>query len=225
MMDVKTLSGANELYREGPHARSVRRGAPVAERARRVNVDYIARARTLDHAHSRQADGTPYPGVREQVRDHLTGPVLTALSGWDPVVGLVVGSYQGCSEALETLAREAAEAMARSEWRRMGARSEDEALGIFMHSVRRRWGSMMWRSWARVIRGRLPAIGRQDGAILRHGPPPAFARGRGAVGGAEPWPQVHPGVVRGARAAAGLCVSGARRPRADRYRLSRPCPG
>ena len=27
---------------------------------------------------------------------------------------------------------------------------------------------------------------------------------RGAVGGAEPWPQVHPGVVRGARAAAGL---------------------
>ena len=33
MMDVKTLSGAAELYREGPHARSVRRGAPVAERA------------------------------------------------------------------------------------------------------------------------------------------------------------------------------------------------
>ena len=40
-------------------------------------------------------------------------------------------------------------------------------------SVRRRWGSVMWRSWARVIRGRLPAIGRQDGAILRHVPPPA----------------------------------------------------
>ena len=41
--------------------------------------------------------------------------------------------------------------------------------------------------------------------FLRHGPPPARtrARGRGAVGGAEPWPQVHPG-VRGARAAAGL---------------------
>ena len=26
------------------------------------------------------------------------------------------------------------------------------------------WGSVMWRSWARVIHGRLPAIGRQDGA-------------------------------------------------------------
>ena len=37
---------------------------------------------------------------------------------------------------------------------------------------------------------------------------PNFAIGRGAVGGAEPWGrgrrQVHPGVVRGARAAAGL---------------------
>ena len=51
----------------------------MAERARRVNVDYIARARTLDHAHSRQADGTPYPVVRDQVREHLVGPVLAAL--------------------------------------------------------------------------------------------------------------------------------------------------
>ena len=40
----------------------------------------------------------------------------------------------------------------------------------------------MWRSWARVIQGRLPVIGRQGGAILRHGPSPAYARGRGAVG-------------------------------------------
>ena len=76
MMDVKTLSGANELYHEGPHARQRRRGAPVAERARRVNGEYIAKARTLDHEHSRQADGTRYPGVREQVQGHLVGPVL-----------------------------------------------------------------------------------------------------------------------------------------------------
>ena len=40
--------------------------------------------------------------------------------------------------------------------------------------------------------------------FLHHGPPPAYARGRAAVGGAEPWPQVHPGILRGARAAAGL---------------------
>ena len=112
MMDVKTLSGANELYHEGPHARQRRRGAPVSERARRVNGEYIAKARTLDHEHSRQADGTRYPGVREQVQGHLVGPVLAALRAWDPVLGLVVGSYQGCSEALHGLAREAAKAKA-----------------------------------------------------------------------------------------------------------------
>ena len=32
-----------------------------------------------------------------------------------------------------------------------------------------------------------------------------------------PWPRVQPSVVRALRAAAGLCVSGARRPRAGRY--------
>ena len=70
----------------------------MAERARRVNGEYIAKARTLDHEHSRQADGTRYPGVREQVQGHLVGPVLAALRAWDPVLGLVVGSYQGCSD-------------------------------------------------------------------------------------------------------------------------------
>jgi hypothetical protein len=204
MMDVKTLSGAAELYREGPHARSTRRGAPVAERARRVHGDYVRRARELDHQHSRQADGSPYPGVREQGRRHLVGPVLAALRAWDPVVGLVVGSYQGCSEELHALAREVAEERARTEWRQMGARSEHEALGIFVHDVHRRWGSVFWRSWARVIRGRLPAIGRPNADILNHGPPPAYARGQAAVGGAEPWPRVQPGVLRGLRAAAGL---------------------
>ena len=57
MMDVKTLSGAAGLYglyREGPHARSNRRGAPVAERARKVHVDYVGRARAL----------LQYPAVR-----------------------------------------------------------------------------------------------------------------------------------------------------------------
>ena len=73
--------------------------------------------------------------MRDQVREHLVGPVLAALQNWDPVIGLVAGSYQGCSEALHSLAREAAEARARSEWRRMGAWSEHEALGVFMHGV------------------------------------------------------------------------------------------
>ena len=97
------------------------------------------------------------------------------------------------------------------DWRQMGARSEHDCtrryrrlVGIFVHDVHRRWGSVFWRSWARVIRGRLPAIGRPNADILNHGPPPAYARGQAAVGGAEPWPRVQPGVLRGLRAAAGL---------------------
>ena len=228
MMDVKTLSGANELYHEGPHARQRRRGAPVSERARRVNGEYIAKARTLDHEHSRQADGTRYPGVREQVQGHLVGPksaraVLAALRAWDPVLGLVVGSYQGCSEALHGLAREAAKAKATAKWRQMGVRSVHEALGIYTHDVHRRWGSVFWRSWARVIRGRLPVIGRPNADILHHGPPPAYVRarprgcwrGRGVAAGA---PRRRARGTRGGRP-----VSGSRR--AGGYRLSRPCSG
>ena len=37
------------------------------------------------------------------------------------------------------------------------------------------YGSVFWRSWARVIRGRLPVIGRLNADILHHGPPPAYA--------------------------------------------------
>ena len=50
-------------------------------------------------------------------------------------LGLVVGSYQGCSEALHGLAREAAKATATAKWRQMGVRSVHEALGIYTHDV------------------------------------------------------------------------------------------
>ena len=75
---------------------------------------------------------------------------------------------------------------------------------------------MFWRSWARVIRGRLPAIGMPNADILNHGPPPAYARGQAAVGGAEPWPRVQPSVLPAWVARRGGPVSGARRPRAGR---------
>ncbi len=38
-------------------------------------------------------------------------------------------------EAVHALAREAVEARARTQWRLMGARSEHEALEVFMHDV------------------------------------------------------------------------------------------
>ena len=56
-----------------------------------------------------------------------------------------------------SLAREAAKATATAKWRQMGVRSVHEALGVYTHDVHRRWGSVFWRSWARVIRG--PSLG------------------------------------------------------------------
>jgi hypothetical protein len=141
-----------------------------------------------------------------------------ALQAWDPVVGLwwwQVGSYQGCSEGLHALAREVAEERARTEWRRMSARSEHEALGIFVHDVHRRWGSVFWRSWARVIRGRLPAIGRPNAEILQTRPAArvrAWASGRGRGGAVAAGAPRHPA----GDARRGGPVSGARRPRAGR---------
>ena len=125
---------------------------------------------------------------RSTAERHLVGPVLAALQAWDTVVGLVVGSYQGCSEGLHARAREVAEERARTEWRRMGARSEHEALGIFVHDVHRRWGPACsgGRGRASSAAAWLPAIGRPNAEILHHGPPPTYARGQAAVGGAEP---------------------------------------
>jgi hypothetical protein len=142
MMDVKTLSGANELYHEGPHARQRQRGAPVGGEAGAAGERRVHRegARTLDHKHSRQADGTRYPGVREQVQGHLVGPVLAALRAWDPVLGLVVrgGLVPGLQRgaARPRFAREAAKAKATAKWRQMGVRSVHEALGIYSHARR-----------------------------------------------------------------------------------------
>ena len=89
--------------------------------------------------------------------------------------------------------------------------------------LRRRWGSVSDVAvvGARVIHGRLPATRRQNGAILRHGPPPSYARGQGAVGGVEPRRCI-PASYAGRSARGGGPVSGARRPRVGRYRLSRP---
>ena len=100
----------------------------------------------------------------------------------------------------------------------MGVRSVHEALGIYTHDVHRRWGSVFWR-WARVIRGRLPVIGRPNADVLHHGPPPAYAHGREAVAcwRGRAWPQVHPGVERGARAAAGRGI------RCYLHSLATPC--
>ena len=67
---------------------------------------------------------------------------------------------------MHALAREAVEARARTQWRLMGARSEHEALELFMHDVRRRWGSVFFLAVVGARHQRPPACrwtaGRQD---------------------------------------------------------------
>jgi hypothetical protein len=90
-------------------------------------------------------DRSSYPRVRGEPlsKGRLVGrPGAGGVAGLgaDPVlgsVGLVVGSYQGCCEALHGLAREAAKAKATGKWRQMGVRSAHEALGIYTHDVHR----------------------------------------------------------------------------------------
>ena len=160
-------------------------------------------ARKLDHEHSLQPDGTPYPEPNEQRQRGLDGPVLLALRSYAPVQGLVVGSWQGASEAVHALAREAADACAEGRWRLMGdVRTQDQARGIFLHDIRQRWGATFWRSWARLMRARLPCVGQPDDRRLRAGDAQLQLAGGPQLNGAW-WPRQAPGLDHGARAQAG----------------------
>jgi hypothetical protein len=109
----------------------------------RVNGEFIAKARTLDHEHSRQADGTRYPGVRERVQGHLVGPVLAALRAWlgpgaRPGGGLVPGLQRGAARPRAGGGKGVTKATATAKWRQMGVRSVHEALGIYIRDLHAR---------------------------------------------------------------------------------------
>ena len=109
-------------------------------------------------------------------------------------------------------------------WRQMDGGAERARGAGDLHTrtndVHRRWGSVFWRSWARVIRGRLPVIGQPNAVILHHGPPPAYVRARPS---AQPVTAGAPSLAWCAGQRGGRPVSGARR--AGGYRLSRLCSG
>ena len=129
---------------------------------------------------------------------------------------LVVGSYQGCSEGLHALTREVTEERARTEWRRMGARSEHEALGIFVHDVH---PPPLGQRVLAVVGARHPRPPARHREAERRDPPPrpaarvrAWASGRGQGGAVAAGAPRHPA----GDARRGGPVSGARRPRAGR---------
>ena len=102
-----TLSGANVLYHEGPHARQRWRRAPVSERTgaageRRVHREGVHAGPRAQQAGGRHAQ-TRYPGVCEQVQVRCRVTLsagcwrrcgyAAGLPGTRCLLGLVVGSY------------------------------------------------------------------------------------------------------------------------------------
>ena len=75
--------------------------------------------------------------------------MLAALRAWDPVLGLVVGSYQpGLQRGAAPPRAGGGEGDGDGEVAADGGAegSVHEALGIYTHDVHRRWGSVFWRS-------------------------------------------------------------------------------
>ena len=147
LFDVKTISAGSAPYAE----RYRLTGGAVAERARLVPGAYETKARTLDRLHY----GVVAPAV---------GRVLTALRVFPPVRGLVFGAYGEASADVHTLLTACATSAAGRSWAKMGARSAVEAQSFFASSLRRRWGIVAVREYARLRLNRLGYVGAAVGA-------------------------------------------------------------
>ena len=149
LIDLKTIHlslADGGFYR--PASLGARAGN-VAERARRVPIEYVDHARRLDDRHH---------GVDRD--DARGGPVLAALRAWPPVLGLIFGAFGEASDEVEELVQEVATRRASAEWRRMGAREEAEARAFILAQLRRQWGCCAVRERARMLLARLPQVGR-----------------------------------------------------------------
>ena len=111
------------------------------ERAHRVNGgasggEYGRHARELDAEHS--AVGTP---------------IADRLASFTQVRALVFGTYAEGSHDVHTLIDLAARALARKNWRGMGARNEQEARSWWVARCRRRIGTAVARAHGLRVRG------------------------------------------------------------------------
>ena len=163
LCDVKTLHGGGGLYFSA-RARTEQTGG-VRERAHQVTLEYAAAARELDRRHSPQG----------------TTPVATLLESFTTVRPLVFGHYGETSDDVHTLLERAASKAAEQRWRKLGARSQDEAKGFLLAGFRRRLGLAVAQAFARHRLRRLPFVGATPDGVQA-------ARARDAAGGGLPDP-------------------------------------
>ena len=165
-------------------------------RAAAVPGAYELQCGHLDATHNRRADGGRYPAPGIQVAIGLTGPITTALQSHPEERGHRPRRRQlpgRVGLSVHELQREVARRRATDEWRRMGARSFDDAYGMYLHDVRARWTGVFWASWAALMRNRAVCVGRADASMLRVG---GGVQQPGRRGGA--YPGVLPTAARGA---------------------------
>ena len=110
-------------------------GCCADRRAEGVHGEYEAHARVLDARH--------HAGVADPERR----PILTRLSTYPRVRGLVIGAFAETSADVRLLLRETAEARF---WRDAGATSATAAQSVYMSVYRRRWGAEFALQGARM---------------------------------------------------------------------------
>ena len=97
-------------------------------------------------AHARDLDARHHAGVADPERR----PILTRLSTYPRVRGLVIGAFAETSADVRLLLRETAEAAAARFWRDAGATSATAAQSVYMSVYRRRWGAEFALQGARM---------------------------------------------------------------------------
>ena len=120
------------------------------QRASRVNATYVKNAQKLDRRHSARG----------------TTPIEDRLRYFGEVRGAVFGAYSEASRDVHHLLDVAADKMAESRWRELGARTKEEARGFFIGALRRRMGLAAARAMARHRLRRVPWIGVNRQVVL-----------------------------------------------------------
>ena len=155
LFDTKSIHAFN-AYQYGGREREDQGGA-VSARARRDQTQYKTHARQMD-ARIATAQNAPQ-ATAVQTHLQMLGPIRAA----------VFGHFGECSQDTHHLVRAAAESLAATRWRAMGARSESEARGYFMNAVRKELSIGFRTALARHRQNRLDFVGisRADAQRMR----------------------------------------------------------
>ena len=146
LLELKGMHLSATRYRANDNLQPGETKAAVKRRSEQIAREYIAKAQKCDQKYC----GTAPDDV---------GPVEERLRSYERVWPLVFGAFGETNDEVERLMHVLAEAGAEKHWRRMKARSAEEAKGAFAWLLRRRWGITALRENARLRLDRLQYLG------------------------------------------------------------------